>query len=83
MTHVGQKAKDAKIANQSLLPCNKGQKVNNAELIPSIVIISTSRNQNVEDVKSHAKNAMKKTCTSLTIKLFAKGKDAKEVLLNL
>ena len=42
-TRAGRKAKNAEIANQSSPPRNKGQKVNDAEPIPSIVTTPTSR----------------------------------------
>lgn len=82
MTRTGRKAKDAEIANQSFCPCNKGQKINNTELIPTIVIILTSKSRKIEDTKFCAKDAMKKTCTSRIIKLFVKAKDAKKILSN-
>ena len=82
LTCTGQKAKDAEIANNSLPPHNKGQKINNAEPIPSIVITPISRDQKVEDAKSRAEDAIKKTCTSRTITLSAKAKDVKKVLSN-
>ena len=82
LTRAGQKAKDAEIANQSPPPGNKGRKVNDAEPIPSIVSTPTSRNRKVEDAKSRAEDAIKKTRTGRIIKLSAKTKDAKEVSLN-
>ena len=81
-THAGQKAKNAKIVNQSPPPCNKGQKINDAEPILSVVITPTSKGQKIEDAKFRAEDAMKKTCTGCTIKLSAKAKDVKKVLLN-
>ena len=77
-TRVGQKAKDAEKANQSPPPRNRGQKVNDAEPIPSIVTIPTSRGRKVDDAESRAEDAMKITRTGRTIKLSAKAKDARE-----
>lgn len=82
MICAGQKVKDAEITNQSPPPCNKSRKVNDAEPILSIVIIFTSKGQKFENAKFRAKDAMKKTCISRIIKLFAKAKDAKKVLSN-
>lgn len=82
MTCAGQKAKDAEIVNQSPLLCNKSQKVNDAELILSIVITPTSRDRKIEDTKFRAEDAIKKTRTNRIIKLSAKAKDAKKVLSN-
>ena len=81
-TRTGRKAKDAEIANQSPLPRNKSQKVNDAEPIPSIVTIPTSRDQKIDDTEFRTEDAMKKTCTGRIIKLSAKAKNAKKVLLN-
>lgn len=75
MTCIGQKAKDAEIVNQFPSPYNKDQKLNNTEPIPLIITIPTSRSQKVEDAEFCTKNAIKKTRTSRTIKLFAKAKD--------
>lgn len=82
MICVGQKVKDTEIVNQSPPLCNKSRKVNDAEPILSIVIIFTSRCQKFENAKFRIKDAMKKTCISRIIKLFAKAKDAKKVLSN-
>lgn len=82
MTYAGQKAKDIKIANQSIFSYNKGQKINDAEPIPSIVIIPTSKEQKVENAKSYTEDTIKKTCTGHIIKLSIKTKDAKKILLN-
>lgn len=83
MICASQKVKDAEIANQSPSPCNKSRKVNDAEPILSLVIIFTSKGQKFENAKFRTKNAMKKTCISRIIKLFAKVKDAKKVPSNL
>lgn len=82
MTCIGQKTKDAEIANQSSPPPNKAQKVNDIEPILSIVTTFTSRGRKVEDVKFCAKDAMKKTRTGRIIKLSTKAKDVKEVPSN-
>lgn len=77
-----QKTKDAETINQSPLSCNKSQKINDTKPILLIVIISTSRSQKVDDTKFHNKDAIKKTRTNHTIKLFTKTKDVKKILLN-
>lgn len=83
MTCINEKAKNAKIVNKSPFSCKKIRKVNDSKPILSIVITPTNRNQKVEDVKFHAKDAIKKTCTGHIIKLSIKAKDAKKILLNL
>ena len=74
LTCISQKTKVVEITNQSLPPCKKGQKIKDIEPIPSIITIPTSKSQKVEDVEFHAKDAMKKTRISCTIKLYAKAK---------
>ena len=78
MICINQKGKDAKKAIHSSLPYNRGQNVNDAEPIPSIVTISTIRGQKVDNTEFYTEDAMKKTRTSRTIKLSAKAKDARE-----
>lgn len=82
MIFAGQKAKDPKKANQSLFPCNKGQKVNDTKPILSIVITPTNKGQKVDDAKFCTKDAIKKTYIGRIIRLSAKAKDVKKVLLN-
>lgn len=78
MTCKNQKAKNAKITNHSLFSYNKGQKVNNAKLISSIVTTFTSKDQKTDDIRICAEDAIKKTYTSCIIKLFRKAKNAKK-----
>lgn len=79
VTHIGQKAKEAEIVNNSPPPSNKGRKVNDVELIPSIVITLTSKDRMVEDAKFRTEDAMKKTRIGYIITLSVKAKDAIKV----
>lgn len=79
LTCIGQKARDAKKANQSLFSFHKGRKVNDTELILSIVTTLNYKDRKVDNTKFCSKSATNIFCTSQTVKLFTKAKYIKKI----